>query len=348
MGYCRLFAVLSKNSRFLSVKSLFTILKMGDPSFMSSTPMVTVIVPSYNSPDLFACLASVLQQDYPRIQLIIVDDASVSFPKEEVEAFLRQNSGSNLESELILVNPQNLGTVRSLNLALSHSQGEYIFNLAGDDYFYDNRVLSDWVAAFIRTGAQIMTAYRAIYDEQLCVCIGQEPTREQVHKIRTMTPAQLFEDLAQVNYIFGCCTARTAASIRQHGLFDEGYRLIEDHPMNLRLLRRNVPIVFFDRIVVKYRKGGTSSPLRYNAVYAQDVDRVLTHDVLPYTKHPFRMRLKYALWKQDQRLLQQRARLLSRYSGNRLMTLLIMAWYGLNHPCRALRKLYRSLQKNAE
>lgn len=345
MGYCRNF---SESAVFLIKTLILNPKKMGDPHIMSSTHLATVIVPCCNSPDLFAALSSILEQDYPRIQLIIVDDASISFSEEEVEAFLCQNSHSNLESYLILVNSENQGTVRSLNLALRRSHGDYIFTLAGDDCFYDSHVLSDWVSAFLETGAQVMTAYRAIYDDLLHTSSGVQPTPEQVRKIQTMTPAALFEDLAEVNYIFGCCTARTADSLRQYGLFDDGYRLIEDHPMNLRLLRQGIPIVFFDRIVVKYRKGGASSPMRYNAIYAQDVNRILTNDVLPYTTHPHRMRVKYAMWKWDQRLLQRRARLLAQHSDSKAIVLLINGWYGLHHPCRALRKLRGLIQKTQE
>ena len=43
---------------------------------MQAKPLITVIVPSYNSPDLYRTLRSVLSQDYPRIQLIVVDDGS--------------------------------------------------------------------------------------------------------------------------------------------------------------------------------------------------------------------------------------------------------------------------------
>lgn len=304
---------------------------------MQDTPLATVIIPSYNSPDLYAALASVLAQDYPRIQLIVVDDGSASFSRREVENYLQEHG--TLETFTVLVNNENLGTVRTLNRALLCSRGEFLFNLAGDDCFYDDHVLSDWISAFRATGAEVMTAYRGIFDEDLRVQTGRLPTAEQADKIRTLSPAELFEDLAQVNYIFGCCTARTAESLRRYGLFDEGYRLIEDHPMNLKLLRQGVPIIFFDRTVVKYRSGGTSSPLRYNEAYARDVDRVLAHDVLPYTKNQRKMRRKYNQWKRDQKLLRRRAQLLARHGNSRFRAALITLWYGLHHPLRALCKL---------
>jgi glycosyltransferase involved in cell wall biosynthesis len=305
---------------------------------MHATPLATVIVLSYNSPDLFATLRSVLEQDYPRLQLIVTDDGSEDFCRETVERFIRKYGAENLESAEILVNRENLGTVRTLNMGLMHSKGEYIFNLAGDDCFYDSRVICDWVEAFQTTGAQVMTALREIYDEQLLNPLRTEPTQEQIRKVREFTTEELFEELAATNFIFGCCTARTARSIEKYGLFDEQYRLIEDHPMNLRLLRMGERTVFFDRIVVKYRSGGASSPARYNAIYAQDVDCILRSEVLPYTKHQRRVRWDYYQWKRDQKLLLRRAQMLTNHSS-RPMFLLIQIWYYLHHPWRTLRRL---------
>lgn len=315
---------------------------------MQNTPLATVIVPTYNSPDLFGTLLSILRQDYPRIQLVLIDDGSSEFCTTEVEAFIRQNGGDHLEDWQVIVNPENRGTVRTLNLALGCSKGDYIFNLAGDDCFYDEQVLSDWVEAFLATGAQVMTALRAVYDPKLETFSHVEPSNAQVAMLRSLSPQLLFEKIAGINFIFGCCTARTAKCVEKYGLFDEGYRLLEDHPMNLKLLRSGEPIVFFDRIVIKYRGGGTSSPIRYNAVYEKDVDRVMECDVLPYTKHPVRIRWQHYQWKREQRLLRRRAQLLAHYGNRGVMRGLIQVWYYLHHPWRTLCRLPGKIQKIGE
>lgn len=312
---------------------------------MKNTPLATVIIPSYNSPDFYATLNSVLEQDYPRIQLIIVDDASDSFSENEVLRYLHKANSGNIESVHVLVNEQNRGTVYTMNRALQNTHGDFIFNLASDDCFYDSQVLSDWVAEFIRTGAKVITAYRAVYDEKLITCREILPTQEQVEKIRTASPDDLFEEIAKVNFIFGCCTARSASCIQTYGFHDERYRLIDDHPMILKMLRQGEVISFFDRVVVKYRGGGTSSPVRYNEVYARDVDEVLTHDVLPYTRHPVRMRRHFRRWKREQRFLKKYVSLMNRYADRSCFRLMLMAWYVLHDPIRILRKLPVFIQK---
>ena len=310
---------------------------------MVQKPLISVIIPSYNSPDLWGTLASLTAQDYPHIQPVLVDDGSRVFDPAEAECFLRSHDRGNLEQITVLRNPENRGTVYTMNRALSHCKGEYLFNLAGDDCFADPQVLSDWVAAFQTTGAQVMTAYRSVWDESLTHCFGTEPTAAQVRSLREKTTDELFEELAQANFVFGSATARTAESFRKYGVYDEGYRLVEDHPAILKLLRLGEPIVFFDRTVVKCRTGGTSSAVNYNETYARDVDRILTHEVLPYTKRPAGMKRAYAQWKREQRILKKRAALFQRFGTGLPAKLMIGLWYYLHHPVRVLCKLPQKL-----
>ena len=312
---------------------------------MTQRPLISVIIPTYNSPDLWGTLESLTAQDYPRIQPVLVDDGSRIFDAPEVEKFFHRRNHGNLEQITVLQNPENRGTVYTMNRALSHCKGEYIFNLAGDDCFADSKVLSDWVDAFVATGAQVMTGYRSIWDEQLRHCFGTEPTARQVRDLREKSPAELFEDMAKANYVFGSATARTAESFRKYGAYDEGYQLIEDHPAILRLLRMGVPIVFFNRTVVRCRTGGASSAQNYNETYARDVDRILTHEVLPYTKNPTAMRRAYDQWKREQRILKKRAALFQRLGTGLPAKVFIGLWYYLHHPIRVLCKLPKKLLK---
>ena len=313
--------------------------------FMTQKPLISVLIPTYNSPDLWDTLQSLIQQDYPHIQPVLVDDGSTDFDLEKTEQFFRDKNRGNLEQITVLCNEQNRGTVYTMNRGLSHCKGKLIFNLAGDDRFADPQVLSDWVAAFQTTGAQVMTGYRRIYDEALSQCFGTEPTAEQVQGLQEKSPRELFEDLAKANYVFGSATARTAESFRKYGIYDENYRLIEDHPAILKLLRMGESIVFFDRVVVKCRVGGASSAQNYNEAYARDVDRILTQEVLPYTQHPKTMKRAYAQWKREQGILKKRAALFQRFGTGAVAKAAIGLWYYGHHPIRVICKLPQKLLK---
>lgn len=312
---------------------------------MTRKPLISVLIPTYNSPDLWGTLESLTQQDYPHIQPVLVDDGSENFDLVKTEQFFQNHNRGNLEQIMVLQNPENRGTVYTMNRGLSHCKGAYIFNLAGDDRFADGQVLSDWVEAFVATGAQVMTGYRSVWDEKLEHCFGTEPTAQQVCDLQNKSPQELFEDLAKANYVFGSATARTAESFQKYGVYDENYRLIEDHPAILRLLRMGEPIVFFDRTVVKCRIGGASSAQNYNEAYARDVDRILTYEVLPYTRRPKVMKRAYAQWKREQRILKKRAALFQRFGTGMAAKAAIGLWYYSHHPVRVLCKLPEKLLK---
>lgn len=302
---------------------------------------MTVLSVAYYSPDLYASVDSVLKQDYPHIQYVLVDDGSESFDAEEVTAYIEKHRLSNIAEIIVIQNAENLGTVRTSNIGLKQARGEYIFNLAGDDAFADGRVLSDWVAAFQRSGALFMTARRDVYDEHLTQCIGQLPEEDQIRMLQAMKPQELFEEIAAVNFIFGCCTARARRCLELYGYYDERYRLIEDHPMNLRLLRQGVPIIFFDRCVVHYRGNGTSSAGKYNAVYERDADLVFEHEAMPYSKYPSHIKKQYTRWKRRQELGRKFQKKIALSKGKPVSIFGVMVWYLAHHPASAIRKFLK-------
>lgn len=123
-------------------------------------PVITVLTLSYNSPSLEAAVDSVLAQDYDNIQLIIIDDHSERFDENSLRGYITAKNRGNITELVIVRNQQNLGITASSNEALRRASGKYIVNLAGDDAFYDGRVISDLYHEFEKTGAMIITGYR--------------------------------------------------------------------------------------------------------------------------------------------------------------------------------------------
>lgn len=68
-------------------------------------PLVSVIVPTYNrSHTIRKALDSILHQDYPNIEIIIVDDCS-----DDGTQLLLENFDFNKVPKKILYNPKNRG-----------------------------------------------------------------------------------------------------------------------------------------------------------------------------------------------------------------------------------------------
>lgn len=264
-------------------------------------PLVTVVTPYYNNRDLYDSIQSVLEQDYPNIQYIIINDGSTAPTLEDVAHYL---SNKNTSCKVHLVeNKENLGTVKTMNRAYQCAEGEYIFHLAADDVYYDDKVIKNWVTHFQSTGALASTGYRELYDESLEKKLRLRPIPSDVELIQSGNTLQLFQRLCQKNIIFGCVTAYSKKCIEQYGSYDTTYRLIEDYPKVLSLSRAGVPFSFFDCKVVKCRTGGTSSGKNYSKAYEQDTELIFSKEILPYSTNLRRTNWNFFCWIFRQKVL---------------------------------------------
>ncbi len=92
-------------------------------------PLVTVIIPSYNHARYIeSCIHSVLNQTYPAIELIVLDDGSSDGSPAIIERLAAQHS-FYFEAQT------NMGLARTLNKGISLSRGKYICTLGSDDIF---------------------------------------------------------------------------------------------------------------------------------------------------------------------------------------------------------------------
>lgn len=103
---------------------------------MQINPLVTIICLCYNHETyVVESLNSVINQSYPFIELIIVDDYSSDDSKKTITNWLEINP----EIQFI-ANETNLGNTKSFNKALKFAKGEYVIDLAADDILLPNCV----------------------------------------------------------------------------------------------------------------------------------------------------------------------------------------------------------------
>jgi glycosyltransferase involved in cell wall biosynthesis len=92
---------------------------------------------TYNQADFVAdAIQSVIDQDYPNIQLVISDDAS----SDDTPAIIRDFYEKNPEVILPNINKTNVGITKNFNLALEKCKGEYVAFLDGDDIFFPGKL----------------------------------------------------------------------------------------------------------------------------------------------------------------------------------------------------------------
>lgn len=110
-------------------------------------PLVSVIVPNYNYERyLGQCLNSIIQQDYPNIEIIVIDDGSTDGSVQLVERYA---------PKVILVQQKNQGVSSARNTGLIKSRGEYLAFIDADD-FWDARKISKQMEFLLEVGADLV------------------------------------------------------------------------------------------------------------------------------------------------------------------------------------------------
>jgi len=97
-------------------------------------PKVSVIMTVYNEEKYVAgAIKSLLLQEYPNMEIVIIDDGSTDGTKNILSEFV-DIDGINI------VNKQNEGVYKSLKLGVSKAKGEYIAILDADDICLPGRI----------------------------------------------------------------------------------------------------------------------------------------------------------------------------------------------------------------
>lgn len=103
---------------------------------MQNNPLVTIICLCYNHESyVVETFNSVINQSYPFIELIIVDDCSSDNSKTIITTWLEK-----IPEIQFIANETNLGNTKSFNKALKLAKGEYVIDLAADDVLLPNCV----------------------------------------------------------------------------------------------------------------------------------------------------------------------------------------------------------------
>ena len=140
----------------------------------SEHPTVTVIIPCYNHASYVArSVTSVLDQDYPAIQLVVIDDGSRDTSVTVLEELSR-------ERPFTIVRQENRGICRTLNRAINEfANGTWIAILASDDFWRPDKI------------SRQIDALHAMPDARFCFSQAREFEDETHADMGRIFPAQV-------------------------------------------------------------------------------------------------------------------------------------------------------------
>lgn len=231
-------------------------------------------------------LDSVFSQNYPDIEIIISDDCSPDANEklDEICRYVDKHKGSNITEFKMRRGELNVGTVKSLNLAIKMSTGEYIKILGAEDTFVDNNTL---------------TKYKLFLDKSGClICCsklqGVTPTGEiktqlascedNYDALRSYSPLELRDRLFKRNCLPAPAFFFKRELFEKYGYYPESIRLIEDYPYWLMLCSQNVRFAFCDERMINYKLSGISSAGSYSKAFMEDMMKIYEIFIFPYDK----------------------------------------------------------------
>ncbi|HXJ15929.1 MAG TPA: glycosyltransferase, partial [Candidatus Polarisedimenticolia bacterium] len=216
-------------------------------------PKVSVLIPAYNEEAVIAeTVRAALASDYPKLEILVVDDGSADRTAEIV----RQSFGR--DSRVRLLTQQNSGKPSALNHALSEATGDIVVSIDADTVV-DPEAVPRLVRHFAdpRVGAvagnvKVMNRNRWITRWQALEYI----TSQNLEK-------RAFDLLNCIPVVPGAAGAWRAELLRSHGGFS-GDTVAEDTDLTMTIRRHGSKIVYDEDAI-----GRTEVPETVDALVRQ-------------------------------------------------------------------------------
>jgi glycosyltransferase involved in cell wall biosynthesis len=214
---------------------------------------LSIIIPCLNqTTNLIECLKSISNQTFNSYEIIVVDGAS----EDNVDFFLQP-----LPSNLKFVSEPDLGIFDAMNKGVSLAEGDWLYFMGVDDYFYDSDVLKSLIPLFDTKSIKLIIGqivYRYSNEDSIFIKKNKgliKPIWSKKIWIRNTLPHQ---GIFYHNSIF------------KEKCYDINYRVLGDYAFNLNLWKSQVPILISKNVIATCGTQGFSK--KYNlALYKEEI-----------------------------------------------------------------------------
>jgi glycosyltransferase involved in cell wall biosynthesis len=239
---------------------------------MATNQGVSVVIPTYNRADLLGeAVESAIGQDWPLLEVIVVDDGSTDQTPEYLAAF-----ASEFGERLRVIRQENAGESSARNAGIRAARHELIALLDSDNRWAPGK-LRQQMELFNEDPAPglTFTAYTTF---------GDVPGDEVVLANWEGSQEDALEQLLE-----GCCintstVLATRECLTEVGLFDESLICCQDHDLWLRIAAAGHRIAYLPMPLTEYRiHGGAVSgdPALVSTSTEQVFERLFRSGALP-------------------------------------------------------------------
>ena len=248
--------------------------------------LVTVILLSYkNVKGIYETVDSILNQDYENIEIIISDDGTPDFEKEEVKilAYIHERKRDNIKSVIMNTLKVNVGTVRNINSAIMRSNGKYIKLISAEDCLNASSVLTKYVDFMEQNEYNIVFAkmrgvtLQGEYQYVLASC------ESDYDLLKSYNTEQTLKRLFKKNFLPAPASFFDRELFDKYGMFKEDTRLVEDYPYWIYLSLNNVEFGYLDEVLIDYRLANSGAG-SYSVAFMKDLFVIYNKYIFPYDK----------------------------------------------------------------
>lgn len=237
---------------------------------------ITIITVCYNSAKTISqTIESVLSQDYPYLEYIVVDGLSTDGTQEIVNSF-----GHRITR---FISEKDSGLYDAMNKGIALATGNIIGILNSDDIYANNMVISQVASYFDQKSVDV------VYGDLYYFKTGFPDTPLRYYRGGVFSLTRVTYGLMPPHPTFFI----KKSVYERYGKFDTTYTLSADFDLILRFLGvHKVPFAYIPCVLVKMRTGGksTSSLKRTLIMNREDLQSCKKHGV---KTHFFKFYLKY-------------------------------------------------------
>ncbi|MCH2197506.1 MAG: glycosyltransferase [Flavobacteriales bacterium] len=219
---------------------------------------VSIITIAWNSAETIEdTIKSVIAQDYPDIEYIVVDGASKDDTMKIVE---RHRDGITK-----VISEPDKGIYDAMNKGVNLATGDVIGILNSDDFYADEKVISEVAAKLKETGSD------GLYADLTYV------NRDQTDKvIRYWKAGEYKPGLFRKGWMPPHPTFFVKKTCYdQFGIYSLELRSAADYELMLRFIHKNeISVTYLPRVITRMREGGESNVTLKNRIRANKEDRL--------------------------------------------------------------------------
>ena len=181
--------------------------------------LVSIITPSYNqAPFLEQTIQSVLEQDYPNIEYIVVDGGSTDNSAEIIKKYADRLA--------YWISERDSGQAEAINKGIARANGEILAWLNSDDYYMRNTI-SVVVRCFEQNPDAVL-----IYGDMLAVDGEGQTINVLKYKQLSLEDLLCFQIIGQPSVFF------RRSALDKTGLLDPSFHFMLDHHLWIRLAQQ--------------------------------------------------------------------------------------------------------------